>query len=219
MMYLNFILDPLKSVVSIIGAYVPTVITVLAVLVIGTLIAGMVGKLLARVLKDIHTDKISHTIGLAKVLENGGVKRPVSDVVGSITTWVLMITVFVITAQVAGVTVIGTTTDGLMAYVPSVFTGGITLTIGILLAHVVSTFVRMVLTSTGMPKPEMIATFSKWAIVLMAVKAFIDHIGLGFLLTGTPFVLILGGLSLAIGLAFGLGGRDHATRYLDKLLK
>src|SRR5690606_20418928 len=31
------------------------------------------------------------------------------------------------------------------------------------------------------------------------------------------FILILGGAALAFGLAFGLGGREHAARYLDRM--
>jgi hypothetical protein len=70
-----------------------------------------------------------------------------------------------------------------------------------------------------MPKPEMLSTFSRWAVVFMAVSTFVDKIGLGYLFTGTPLTLMIGGLALALGLSFGLGGREHATRYLDKVLK
>ena len=53
----------------------------------------------------------------------------------------------------------------------------------------------------------------------MAVGVFVDKIGFGILLTGAPMTMLVGGLSLALGLAFGLGGKDHATHYLDRLLK
>jgi hypothetical protein len=77
----------------------------------------------------------------------------------------------------------------------------------------------MVATSTSMPKPELMATFTKWAVVLMALSTFADKVGIGYLFTGTPLLMMVGGLALALGLAFGVGGRDHASHYLDKLLK
>jgi hypothetical protein len=219
MSYLTFILDPLKSVFSIISSFIPTVLGVLAALVVGGLVAREAGKLVAAILKSIHVDKISHEIGLTHTLEIGGIKRPVSDLIGTVITWGITITALVIALAYAGVTIIGPITGPVMAYVPGVLTGVITLMVGMFLAHIVAVFVRLVAANTGMPRPEMLATFTRWAVVLMAVGVFVDKIGFGFLLTGAPLTMLVGGLSLGLGLAFGLGGKDHATHYLDRLLK
>ncbi len=106
-----------------------------------------------------------------------------------------------------------------MGYVPTVITGVLILMVGMFLAHIVSVFVRVVAANTDMPKPDMLATFTKWSVMLMAIMAFVDKIGLGYLFTGTPLILMIAALALALGLSFGLGGRDHAAHYLDKLLK
>ena len=219
MNYITFILDPLKSVFSIIYSFIPTVLGVLAALVIGGLVAREVGKLVSSILKNVQADKISHTIGLEHVLTTGGIKRSVSDLIGHVVTWGVTITALVIALGYAGVTVIGPVTDPIMAYVPTVLTGVITLMVGLFFAHIVSVFVRVVAANTDMPKPEMLATFTKWSVVLMAITVFVNKIGLGYLFTGTPLLLMIGALALGLGLAFGLGGRDHATHYLDKLLK
>ncbi len=219
MNYFTFILDPLKIVFSIITSYVPTVLGVLAALVIGGLIAREAGKLVTSILKKVHLDKLSHTIGLDKVLNTGGVKRSVSDLVGHVVTWGVTITALVIALSYAGVTIIGPVTDPILSYVPSVIGGIVALMVGMFLAHIVAMFVRVVAANTDMPKPEMLASFTKWAIVLMAITIFVNKIGLGYLFTGTSMTLMIGALSLALGLAFGIGGRDHAAHYLDKLLK
>jgi hypothetical protein len=216
---LSFILDPLKTVFSIIGGYIPIVLGVLAALVIGSLIAREVGKLVSSTLKSIHVDKISHTIGLDHVLTTGGIKRPVSELIGTVITWGITITALVIALSYARVPVIGPATDAVMGYVPTVLMGVVTLMVGIFLAHIVSVFIRVIAANTAMPKPEMLASFTKWAVVLMALGVFVDKIGFGYLFTGTPLVLMIASLALALGLSFGLGGRDHAAHYLDKLLK
>jgi hypothetical protein len=219
MSYLTFILDPLKTVFSIISSFIPTVLGVLAALVVGGLVAREVGKLVAAFLKSIHVDKLSHTIGLTHTLEAGGIKRPVSDLMGTVITWGITITALVIALSYAGVTIIGPITNPVMAYVPGVLIGVITLMVGMFLAHIVAVFVRVVAANTGMPRPEMLSTFTRWAVVLMAVGVFVNKIGFGFLLTGIPLTMLVGGLSLGLGLAFGIGGKDHATHYLDRLLK
>ena len=219
MNYITFILDPLRSVFSIIYSFIPTVLGVLAALVVGGLVARETGKLVAAVLKRIHVDKMSHDIGLTHTLEVGGIKRPVSDLIGTVITWGITITALVIALTYAGVTIIGPITGPVMAYVPNVLIGVITLMVGMFLAHIVGVFVRLIAANTGMPRPDMLAAFTRWAVVLMAVGVFVDKIGFGFLLSGAPLTMLVGGLSLGLGLAFGLGGKDHASHYLDKLLK
>ena len=219
MSYITFILDPLRTVFSIIYGFIPTVLGVLAALVVGGLVARQAGKLVTAVLKRIHVDSISHNIGLTHTLEVGGIKRPVSDLMGTVITWGITITALVIALAYAGVTIIGPITGPVMAYVPGVMTGVITLMVGMFLAHIVAVFVRLIAANTGMPRPDMLASFTRWAVVLMAVGVFVDKIGFGFLLTGTPLTMLVGGLSLGLGLAFGIGGKDHATHYLDRLLK
>jgi len=213
-----FILDPLKTVFGMIVSYIPTVLGVLAALVIGGLVAREVGKLISSILKSIHVDKLSHTIGLDHVLTTGGIKRSASDLIGHVVTWGVTITVLVIALGYAGVSVMGPVSDTI-TYIPGVLSGVVTLMVGIFLAHIISIFVRLIAANTDMPKPEMLATFTKWAVVLTAVTVFVNKVGLGYLFTGTPLVLMIAALALALGLSFGLGGRDHASRYLDKLLK
>ena len=45
----------------------------------------------------------------------------------------------------------------------------------------------------------------------------LDQLGVAHSIVNAAFILILGGLALAFGLAFGLGGKDFAAKYLGKL--
>ena len=219
MITLSYILDPLKAVGHIVLGMLPTVVGVSAVLVIGSLLARTIGKIIADAIKRVQIDKLSQTIGLSSTLEAGGIKRPISELAGTVTSWVLMVTSFVIAMKLVGVGVIGEATDYITGYVPTVVSGIVVLTVAMVIAYIVAAFVRAVAANTGMPKPELMATFTKWAIVLTGAIAFMNKVGLGFLFTGTPFTLVVAALALALGLAFGHGGRDHAARYLDKILK
>ena len=215
---INFILDPLKSVVGIVYSYIPITLAVLAVLVIGTLLAKSVGKMVSGFLKDIHVDKLSHTVGLDRVLVTGGVRRSLSDAIGCVVSWTMLITTFVIALRITGINVLSMI-DPITGYIPTVTTAAVTLIVGIILAHIIGVFVRMVAANCNMPQPDLIATFSKWAVVATAFMAFVDKIGLGMLFTGTSLTLMVAALALALGLAFGIGGREHASHYLGKLLK
>jgi len=219
MITLNYIMDPLREVGGMVLGVTPTVFWVLVVLVVGTLLARTLGSVVADVIKRVQIDKVSHTIGLAGALDAGGIKRPISELVGTIISWVLTVTTFVVALKLVGVAVLGEATSSVMAYLPGLLSGIVALTVAIIIAHIIAAFIKVVAVNTDMPKPELMSTFTKWAIVLTGFVAFMEKVGLGFLLTGTPFTLIIAALALALGLSFGLGGREHASRYLDKVLK
>ena len=219
MITITYIMDSLKEVGGMVLGVTPTVFWVLVVLVVGTLLARTLGSVVTDAIKRVQIDKISHTIGLSGALEAGGIKRPVSDLVGTIISWVLTVTTFVVALKLVGIAVLGEATSSVMGYLPALLSGIVALTVAIIIAYIVAAFIKVVAVNTDMPKPELMATFTKWAIVLTGFVAFMNKVGLGFLLTGTPFTLIIGALALALGLAFGLGGREHAARYMDKVLK
>jgi hypothetical protein len=216
---ISFILDPLKSVFGIIYGYVPTVLVVLVALVLGGFVAREVGKFIATILKGMHVDKISHTLGIDHCMTTGGIRRSLSDLIAYVITWGITITALVIALGYVGVPVIGPVTDPIIAYIPGVLTGVVTLMAGMVIAHIAAVFVRVVAANTDMPKPDMLANFTKYAIVLMSLRTFVDKVGIGYLFSDTPLLLMTAAFALALGLAFGLGGRDHAAHYLDKLLK
>jgi hypothetical protein len=51
------------------------------------------------------------------------------------------------------------------------------------------------------------------------VTISLAQLGIAPLLVTATFNIILGGVCLALALAFGLGGKDAAARYLEELKK
>ena len=67
------------------------------------------------------------------------------------------------------------------------------------------------------PNRRLLAGISRWAIIIFAVTIALVQLGIAPLLVTTTFNIILGGIVLALALAFGLGGKDAAARYLEEL--
>jgi hypothetical protein len=85
------------------------------------------------------------------------------------------------------------------------------------LANFVSGIVRTAASNANLPKPEIFAGISRWAIIIFAVTISLEQLGIAPLLVTATFNIILGGVCLALALAFGLGGKDAAARYLEEL--
>ena len=62
-----------------------------------------------------------------------------------------------------------------------------------------------------MAEPNRVETtlpvYSRWAIIIFAATIALAELGVAKLLVTTTFNIILGGVCLALALAFGLGGK------------
>jgi hypothetical protein len=105
----------------------------------------------------------------------------------------------------------------LFAYIPKVIAALLILVVAMFLAGFVSGIVQIAAGNAKLPKPELLAGISKWAIIIFALTIVLAQLGIAPLLVTATFNIILGGIVLALALAFGLGGKDAAARYLEEL--
>ena len=210
-----FIIEPFRDVMDRVIVFVPTLLVALGILIIGWVIARVIRKGLLRVFRAIQFDKLSDTIGLSSILRNGGIKHKPSEMLSCLVYTVVMIGVFVMTIKALGLTLASDLIDGLLGYVPSVVSGVFILIIGMLLAKVVSGLVYVTAKNTDMPIPETLSRLSKWAIVAYVTIMFLKEIGFVSLFVPEYSTIFVAGVVFALALAFGLAGRDIASRYLD----
>jgi len=199
--------------------YLPTLFSVLGILVIGWVAARVISKVVTRLFKEIYFDTVCHHLGLAGVLRKGGVKRTPSEVVGCLVYWVVMIMVLTMSVKTFGLTLVDDMLNRLFMYVPSVIGAVFVLIFGMILANFISSLVKIVASNTDIPRPDILGMVTKYTIILFAVTIFLKEIGLEGIVTGTSLDIIFASICLALALSFGLGGRDTAARYIDKLRK
>jgi hypothetical protein len=128
-----------------------------------------------------------------------------------------MIMVLVMAVDALGLPKASDVLTTLFAYIPNVIAALLVLVVAMFLASFVSGIVHTAAGNANLPKPEIFAGVSRWAIIIFAVTISLGELGIATLLVTTTFNIILGGVCLALGLAFGLGGKDAAARYLEEL--
>lgn len=214
-MYNTLIVQPLLEMFTRVSAFIPTLVIALFVLVIGGLVVFLVDKLLGRLFKLIELDKMVDKIGVSDILKTGGVKYKFSELLGVIIYWILTITVLFMTVKALGFTMISAPVDRILSYVPYVISASIIFIVGMLVAKIVSGLIYFVAKSIDAPMAEGLGTLSKWAIVIYVVLTYLEEVGFFSLFTGIHYTILLGGVVLALAIAFGLAGRDIASKYLE----
>ena len=91
--------------------------------------------------------------------------------------------------------------------------------IGMFLANFVAGIVHAAARNTNIPSPELLGRVSRYAIVIFAVSMSLEELGIAPLLVGTTFNIFFGAICFGLALAFGLGGRDAAAKFIEDLRK
>lgn len=213
----ELIAEPVRQMLTKILNYLPVLLGALIILIIGWIIPKAIRRLINWLLVSVRFDVLADKTGISEVLKKGNLKVTAREVICGLVYWLIIIMVLVMTVDALGLPKASDVLTSLFDYVPKVIVALLVLIVAIFLASFVSGIVRTAAGNANLPSPELIAGISRWAIIIFAVTIAMEQLGIAPLLVGTAFNIILGGVILALALAFGLGGKDAAARYLEEL--
>ncbi len=213
----NLIVDPVREMLTKIMAYLPVLLGALIILIVGWIVAKIIRWVVDSLLEAVRFDTLANKAGISEVLRKGDLKITPRKVLSGLVYWLVIIMVLVMVVNALGLPKASDILSGLFAYVPNVIAALFILVVAMFLATFVSGIVRIAAGNANLPKPELLAGISRWAIIIFAITISLTQLGIAPLLVTATFNIILGGVVLALSLAFGLGGKDAAARYLDEL--
>jgi len=211
--------EPVREMLTKVMAYIPVLLGALVILIVGWLVAKAIRRIVDWLLKTVRFDMMADKAGISEVLRKGNLKTTAREVVSGLVYWLIMIMVLVMVVNALGLPKASDILASLFAYVPKVIAALLVLVVAMFLASFVSGIVHTAAGNAKLPRPEIFAGVSRWAIIIFAVTISLGELGIATLLVTTTFNIILGGVCLALALAFGLGGKDATARYLEELKK
>jgi hypothetical protein len=215
----NLIVEPVSQMLTRIMAYLPILLGALVILIVGWFVAKAIKRIVDWLLKLIRFDALADKAGISEILKKGNLEISAGEMISRLVYWLIMIMVLVMAVDALGLPKASDVLVGLFAYVPKVIAALLVLVVAMFLASFVSGIVQTAAGNANMPKPELFAGVSRWAIIIFAVTIALGELGIATLLVTTTFNIILAGVCFALAIAFGLGGKDVAARYLNELKK
>ena len=119
-------------------------------------------------------------------------------------------------ANVLGIPQITEITNSIILYIPNVIVAIAIIIIGTFIAQFLAGLVRSSVSELGVGNPNLLAKLTQYAVIGFAVIAAIDQLGIAATVVNTLLIGLVGAIALAIGLAFGLGGREVAAEITQK---
>jgi hypothetical protein len=213
------VLEPLRKLLERFLSFVPDIIAALLIFSCGIFLALIAKVFLTRLFRAINLDGLSSSAGLTDILVKGGMRENPSSLIGRLTAWLIVIVFSLLSLDSLNIEAVQQVLQKFVLYLPRVFAGALVLLIGCLLANFLSRAALIWAVNAGMHSAAVIARLTKLAIVLFAITVAMEQVGIGTQTTAIAFAIILGGVVLALAIAFGIGGTDMARKYLESRKK
>jgi len=199
-------------------AVLPDVVFALVLVLIGWLVGMGVGSLVARVVGALRVDDALRSARLHQVVERAGFRFSSGGFLGGLVKWFVIAVFFVVALDVLELGSVTTFLgDVVFYYVPKVIAAVLILLVAALVADVTERLAVGAAKAADAGSPFFVGSVARWAIWIFAILAALDQLNVAPTLVETLFTGIVVAISLALGLSFGLGGKEAAARYIDRV--
>lgn len=199
--------------------FVPKLLAVLVILFFGWIVAKLVRGGVKRVLELMQFDQFAQKSGLEAFMNSGNFNVTLSGIISQVIYW-LVILLFVITgANALELTAVALLLQQLAGYLPHIIVAILVIVFGTLLARFINRLVFAWLHSIKFEHALAVSTSAEYGIQILAIFIALEQLGIGMQLIHSLFVIIFGAVFLALAIAFGLGGKEWAARFIDNMSK
>lgn len=216
--YVDILGQELLVVSAKVVAFLPNFLIGVLILLIGWLFGVILGRATIQIFNILGLEKFFAKVGLERLSRKSGHRLSVGVIAGAIVRWTVIIAFALAAANVFGLYYVSSFLVGILNYLPSVFIAGFILIVGNILANFVEKLIDGSVRAAGL-KVSIAGTIAKYAIMVTAVLAALNQLDIVTTFTNTIFIGFIGAVSLAIGLAFGLGGKEAAARAIERIEK
>ena len=212
------IMQPVEAMWTRVLGFLPTLVSVLLILIIGWILAAIAKKVITRFLKLARLDTVSEKIGIANILTKGDINYTLSEIMGVIIYWLLMLVVLLAAVNALQLTVAAELLNQVILYVPNVIASVFILVLGIFFASIMANTVRTAAANAGIPQARSLGQFSQVIVVIFTIVEALKQLRIDTSIIELLIKATLAALALGIGLAIGLGCKDMAARYVGSLI-
>lgn len=205
-----------NNVVNQIASFLPNLISALIILIVGWIIASFVSWAIRGIVNKSGIDTAATKLGIVDMFKKAGFNLSIAGVIAGAVWWFIMVITFIATADALKLSQVSTFIYQVAAYIPNIIAAALILMIGIIVADALSQVIGKAAAIAKYIPANLVSSFTKWAVLIFSFLAALDQLRIATTLIQILFAGIMLSISLALGLSFGLGGRDLAKNILEK---
>ncbi|MFC1802300.1 hypothetical protein ACFLY7_02565 [Patescibacteria group bacterium] len=197
--------------------FVPNLVIAVVIFVAGWIFGALLGRVVSQVINSLKVDNALRGAGLDAVLSKAGFRLNSGMFVGMLVKWFVIIAFLIAAFDVLGLTQVNNFLQQVvLLYLPQVIVAVLILLVAALIAEAMQSIVVGSAKAAEIKSAYFLGSVTRWSIWIFAILMALYQLGVATAFVQTLFMGFVASVSLAAGLAFGLGGRDVAAKHLEE---
>lgn len=204
---------------GIIG-FIPNLFVSLVIFIIGWVFGAVLGRVISQLIKSIKIDNILREAGFEDVFNRAGFNLDAGRFIGGLVKWFIILIFLIASLEILGLNQVTLFLQTVvLGYLPDVIIAVLILLLAAVIAEITENIIVGSAKAAKFTSANFLGNVAKWSIWIFAFLAALSQLGVATAFVQTLFTGVVIAFSLAIGLSFGLGGQEAASRYIDKIGK
>ncbi len=195
--------------------YLPRLIVMLILAFAGWAIAYVVKVVLRSILRLIQFDRLSENAGAAQLLTKAALPSA-TEVVSRFVFWVVLLGFVLLGVSVLGILGLQQQIGKFFLFLPRLFVAMFILFVGLLAASFFSRAALLAAVNANVPSPRVLSLAVRSIIIVFVLSIAFEELGIAEQTMLVAFGIGFGALMLGLAIAFGIGGRELAQRFLEQ---
>jgi hypothetical protein len=199
------------------AGFVPKLVIAIVIFIIGWVIASVIGRLVSQLFSAVKLDKLLNELGAGALMKKAGFSLNSGHFFGELVKWFVLIVFLIASLETLGLSQVNDFLRVVLNYIPQVIVATLILAVATVIADAVRKLVEGSAKAMDIKSAKMAGSIAKWAIWIFALIVALSKLGVAPGFMQTLFTGIIAMLALAGGLAFGLGGKEAASKTINHI--
>jgi len=197
--------------------FVPSLLGAIVVFLVGLFVANNIALLVEKIIDLLKIDRILEKTSLKAFCQKAEIRLDAGYFVGQIVRWLLILAFLIPTANILKLTSVADfLSNQIIGILPAVIGAVLIILLAILLSDFAYRSIVASAKGSGIQAAKLLGSVARWAIIIFAIITVLPLLHVPTNVINIVLIGVVAMISLAGGLAFGLGGREIATDMLKK---
>ena len=198
--------------------FVPNLVVAVVIFIVGWLVGVGLGRVVSQIVTSLRVDQAFKATGIEQVLSRAGYGFSSGKFLGFLVKWFFIIVFLVAALDVLHLATVNLfISEVVLGYLPQVIVAVLILLVAAVIAEAARRVVEGSAKAASLHAAGFLGQGAQYAIWIFALLAALAQLNVATAFVQTLFTGVVIAVSLAVGLAFGLGGQVAAARYLEHL--
>jgi mechanosensitive ion channel-like protein len=195
--------------------FLPRLIELVIIAFVGWVIAYLLKQGVRSILRLIKFDQLSENAGASQLLAKAALPTS-SELLSRLVFWVAWLGFILLGVSILGILGLQGQIARFFLFLPRLFAALFIMFFGLLAASFFSRAVLLAAVNANLPSSRLLSTSIRAIITVFVLSMVFEELGVAEQTMLLAFGIAFGAIMLGMAIAFGLGGKDLAQRFLER---